>query len=163
MSKEAANRLAIKIRVLTHYGNGKMVCVRCGFDDMRALSIDHVNGDGYLRRKDERPDIYNYLIDAGFPGGYQTLCYNCQHIKWIAEDSPKHKAMKTKIVTTAEKVKAWIDSSDVAFTITEISNNLGLDRDEYIAMYKYLSRLCQEEYLSRLTLGRYKKHRLEER
>ena len=29
---------------LLHYGEGKIACVRCGFSDIRALSIDHING-----------------------------------------------------------------------------------------------------------------------
>lgn len=76
---------SIKIRtlVLTHYGNGKCVCGRCGFADIRALSIDHINGNGNQMRKVDGNgvDFYNQLKKRGFPEGYQTLCMNCQFIK----------------------------------------------------------------------------------
>ena len=39
-----------KREVLTHYGNGKYACVKCGFDDGRALSIDHINSGGRKER-----------------------------------------------------------------------------------------------------------------
>ena len=66
--------------VLTHYGNGKLACVKCGFDDVRALSLDHINGlNGAAREQILKLRLR--LIREGFPGGYQTLCMNCQWIK----------------------------------------------------------------------------------
>lgn len=77
--------LRIKTEVLTHYGFGKCICVRCGFNDMRALTIDHINGNGSEHRKNNKEikgqRIYWWLIKNGFPDGYQTLCMNCQFIK----------------------------------------------------------------------------------
>ncbi len=74
-----------RVRVLTHYSNGKLACVRCGFDDIRALSIDHMNNDGYKMRKDGKGysgiPFYVKLINSNYPEGYQTLCMNCQFIK----------------------------------------------------------------------------------
>lgn len=69
-----------KIKALTHYGNGKCACVRCGFDDIRALSIDHINDDGNIQRKVVK-NIYVWLRKNDYPEGYQTLCMNCQFIK----------------------------------------------------------------------------------
>lgn len=79
----------IKTEVLTHYGNGKLACVKCGFSDIRALSIDHLNGreisDNALRIKgfkgESASKFYRRLIKEHFPTGYQTLCMNCQWIK----------------------------------------------------------------------------------
>ncbi len=71
-----------KIEALTHYGNGKCACVKCGFNDPRALSIDHINGKGYEHRKEIRMEnIYTWLYKNNFPDGFQTLCMNCQFIK----------------------------------------------------------------------------------
>ncbi len=76
-----------RIKVLTHYGNGKCACVKCGFDDIRALSIDHINGYGkkldktYSNRSGT--GLYYWLIRSCFPKGYQTLCMNCQWIKRV--------------------------------------------------------------------------------
>lgn len=73
-----------KILVLTHYGNGKLACVKCGFSDIRALSIDHINGGGSEERiaKIKRgTKFYSWLMKNNYPLGFQTLCMNCQWIK----------------------------------------------------------------------------------
>ncbi len=70
--------------VLTHYGNGKCACVNCGFDDLRALSIDHIDGHGAEHRRRNNikgVEFYKWLIKNNYPEGYQTLCMNCQWIK----------------------------------------------------------------------------------
>ena len=70
--------------VLTHYGNGKLVCLKCGFDDIRALSIDHLNGNGNQDRVGKKlggTNFYAWLIKNNYPTGYQTLCMNCNWIK----------------------------------------------------------------------------------
>ena len=67
-----------KLRVLSHYSDGKLVCVRCGESDMACLTIDHINGGGNAHRKVIGSHFYSWLIKQGFPEGYQTLCMNCQ-------------------------------------------------------------------------------------
>lgn len=77
-------RFALKREVLTHYGNGKLACVRCGESRLACLSIDHIEGRGsYLRRNALRGSgaFYNWLKKNSFPEGYQTLCMNDQFIK----------------------------------------------------------------------------------
>jgi hypothetical protein len=78
-------RLEIKTEVITHYGNGECKCIRCGFTDIRALSIDHINGNGNQHRKENQylrgNHVYEWLKKNQFPQGYQTLCMNCQLIK----------------------------------------------------------------------------------
>ncbi len=76
-----AYRLRIRLDVLTHYGNGVLACVKCGYSDIRALSIDHINGEGNKDRKRRKHNTYKYLINDNYPKGYQTLCMNCQCIK----------------------------------------------------------------------------------
>lgn len=56
-------------------------CVQCGFEDWRALQVDHIHGDG-------RKDIYRYgsrylyaKIVAENHDKYQLLCANCNWIK----------------------------------------------------------------------------------
>ena len=86
-SKTAELRTKIKRQVLTFYGNDKCACVKCGFDDVRALSIDHINGNGAKQRQQESGlrgggiRFYTWLIKNNYPKGYQTLCMNCQFIK----------------------------------------------------------------------------------
>ena len=71
-------RTQLKVDVLTHYGNGKLACVQCGFDNIEALCIDHINNDGY---RDRSSHFYRTLRAQGFPPGYQTFCVNCNVIK----------------------------------------------------------------------------------
>ena len=86
-------RANLKATVLTHYGKGKLACVFCGFDDIRALSIDHINSKGNEERREIKPqrwqrftgvEFYRWLKKNNYPEGYQTLCMNCQWIKRIA-------------------------------------------------------------------------------
>ena len=78
-------RREVKREVLTHYGNGKAECTKCGFSDIRALTIDHINGGGkrhtYSIGTPGGPSFYRWLKVQNFPVGYQTLCFNCQWVK----------------------------------------------------------------------------------
>jgi hypothetical protein len=57
-------------------------CARCGFADLRALTIDHINGKGTQERKAARSmDAYYRNILAVGGEGYQVLCANCNQIK----------------------------------------------------------------------------------
>lgn len=59
-------------------------CVRCGFDDVRALQIDHVNGNGPSDRKrfSGTYTFYKYVAESENPfTEYQLLCANCNWIK----------------------------------------------------------------------------------
>ena len=61
---------------------GKCVC--CGIDDSIYFSIDHVNNDGYLERKNgktkKKLTVSKYL-EA--PERYQLLCANCNWAKHV--------------------------------------------------------------------------------
>lgn len=70
----------LKIEVIKYY-SPNMVCVVCGFSDIRALSIDHIKGDGAEHRKVMKGNIYPWLKKNYFPNGFQVLCMNCQFIK----------------------------------------------------------------------------------
>ncbi len=56
-------------------------CAICGFDDERALEVDHINGGGYKERlKIKSVGIYRKII-IGEVDNYQLLCSNCNSIK----------------------------------------------------------------------------------
>lgn len=87
-SKSAASaqrsKQKIKDLVFEHYGKK---CSCCGFDDMRALSIDHTNQDGAEHRKNvlkstSSDKLYRWLVANDFPKEFRTLCYNCQIIAY---------------------------------------------------------------------------------
>lgn len=80
-TKRTAADIARRMRVdvINRYG-GK--CVNCGFGDIRALCIDHVNGDGAK----EKRLLNNYSRLRRMWHGpkskkYQILCCNCNTIK----------------------------------------------------------------------------------
>jgi hypothetical protein len=85
---------AMRTRVLTHYGNCRCACVRCGESRLACLSIDHINGDGMKHRKElgglRGNSFYLWLIRQGFPKGLQTLCMNCQFVKRAEENEYPH-------------------------------------------------------------------------
>jgi hypothetical protein len=87
--KQKQKRREYKKIVFDYYGNE---CASCGFKDIRALQIDHINNNGAEERKANGGQwfsghhFYKYLIDNGMPGGYQTLCANCNMIKQLGED-----------------------------------------------------------------------------
>jgi len=98
----------IKLQVLTHYGNGSLACIKCGYNDVRALSIDHIDGRKSAGHRHGWGGIalYQWLIRQDYPEGYQTLCMNCQWIKRFTDDrkgkigrprkNRKHKTIKAE-------------------------------------------------------------------
>jgi ribosomal protein S27AE len=57
-------------------------CSRCGFDDIRALQLDHVLGGGTRERRHGMKRALLQVIKTGGEG-YQVLCANCNSIKRI--------------------------------------------------------------------------------
>lgn len=71
-----------KQQVFEHYCPEGPRCTLCGFDDTRALSVDHLNGDGAdHRRMLKGINIYRWIVRNDFPTQFQVLCMNCQWIK----------------------------------------------------------------------------------
>lgn len=60
--------------VLAWYG-GRCAC--CGENNLKFLTMDHVDGGGHQHRKTGIGYIYSYLISQFMPSGFQILCYNC--------------------------------------------------------------------------------------
>lgn len=65
-------------------------CQICGFDDIRALQIDHVDGGGRKHRKiySNFLKYYKLIIEDTLKNGgrYQLLCANCNTIKMFEND-----------------------------------------------------------------------------
>ena len=79
-----------KVEVLTHYGrNGTLVCCYqdCTVIDVDMLTLDHINDDGAADRKANKVmsgnSVYIHVRKAGYPVGFQTLCWNHQWKKRI--------------------------------------------------------------------------------
>jgi predicted restriction endonuclease len=80
----ARNRSFVKIyyfqvrnQVITILG-GK--CAMCGFNDTRALHIDHINGGGTKENHKFGPQRYVNYVKTNCEG-LQLLCANCNMIK----------------------------------------------------------------------------------
>lgn len=81
-------REKLRRETFAHYSSGTMTCARCDFSNIRALTIDHIDGSGHVHRREGQPSGYRFytlLRQRGFPSGYQVLCANCQFIKQVEE------------------------------------------------------------------------------
>lgn len=67
--------------MLPYCENGLICCKKCGYTDIRALSIDHINGGGNQQNNKIKNNIYKWLKDNNYPKGFQVLCMNCQWVK----------------------------------------------------------------------------------
>ncbi len=79
--KEMARRRVKERRnkLLKMYGE---VCAICGFSDCRALTLDHIAGNGNEeRRRIGEQGIYRKALKEYHPDLYRTLCMNCQFIE----------------------------------------------------------------------------------
>lgn len=72
-----------KAAAIAFYSNGSMQCSGCGFADIRALQLDHINDDGaaYRKKVTGGQNTYWDLKKRGYPPGLQVLCANCNTIK----------------------------------------------------------------------------------
>lgn len=77
IKRQSDYRLKMRGVVLDVAGGRK--CIKCGFEDCRALQIDHVNGGGRKERKVSLK-LYSEKIRKN-PTQYQVLCANCNSIK----------------------------------------------------------------------------------
>ena len=71
-------RKEVKRQAVKMLGNK---CSQCGFDDLRALEIDHINGGGneHRRKRGAWGVYYDVLHSEG--KGYRLLCANCHSIE----------------------------------------------------------------------------------
>ena len=62
--------------VVAHYGG---CCFCCGESNPLFLTLDHVNNDGAVERKEKKSgsQFYATVIREGFPANLQLACWNC--------------------------------------------------------------------------------------
>jgi hypothetical protein len=80
-------RIKLRKEIINLFGNK---CCKCGFDDFRALQIDHVNGGGCRQSRElfgcshtGSVAYYKHILDSikSSSKDYQILCANCNTIK----------------------------------------------------------------------------------
>ncbi len=78
-SKAAQWRRRTKMKVLRAYcSDDRPRCEKCDMEDVRALTIDHVNGGGaeHMREIGGSNRFYLWLVKNQFPVGFRILCFN---------------------------------------------------------------------------------------
>jgi len=73
-----------KVLVYKYYG---AKCNCCGEEEMKFLTVDHVNNDGNKHRyrgglRVLGSALCGQIIKAGYPDSYQILCMNCNYGKY---------------------------------------------------------------------------------
>jgi len=74
-----------KILIIQFYSNNTYECKFCRENDLKELSIDHINGGGIKHRQEIKKkggcEFYKWLIRNDLPDGYQILCLTCNSRK----------------------------------------------------------------------------------
>lgn len=102
----------VKFKVLTNYSNTNFPsCIKCGFSDIRALCLDHINGDGRIHRKSLKygkgKNLYKTLLKDNFKCDFelQTLCFNCNTIKLFENRENKYERTKEWKLNISKSLK----------------------------------------------------------
>lgn len=73
-------QIDLKVKAYQAYNNS---CAMCGCNQLQYLTIDHINDDGNLHRKEVK-NIYSWLRSNGYPkNNFQLLCFNCNYTKYF--------------------------------------------------------------------------------
>lgn len=79
-SRECYRKL--RHELLLKVSEGEIKCKVCGFDDIRALQIDHIEGGGRRLLGNKPMNHYRaLLLDIELQNKCQILCANCNSIK----------------------------------------------------------------------------------
>jgi len=81
--------IQIKLEVFTHYSkeisnSDVPICACCKIDDIRFLTLDHIDGRKHLSKREQKMgglNLWRHVKKTGFPEDYQVLCYNCNIAK----------------------------------------------------------------------------------
>lgn len=90
VERESNRQRRFRAAVLDHYGRS---CACCGEDQVMFLCIDHVANDGAAHRAavGTGSKVMAWLVQEGFPEGFQTLCWNCNAGKHLNGGVCPHK------------------------------------------------------------------------
>ena len=81
ISKNQISDLKMKEVTFSHY-SPSLMCEICKQNDIRLLSLDHIDGGGKLHRKSLNisggsAGFYRWIRHNGYPAGFRVLCLNC--------------------------------------------------------------------------------------
>ena len=85
--KKSNKYFEFKRQIFQRYGGDK--CKVCGEVDVRALVLDHIDGNGNKHRKDNNikgfDDMFKWVCKNNYPPLFQVLCWNCNALKMFKE------------------------------------------------------------------------------
>lgn len=90
----------IRVIVLKHYSKSENpTCSCCGENEIKFLSIDHINGGGNEHRRSiskggRGGNMPYWLLRNDLPEGFQVLCHNCNMAKAFYGQCPHIKVDK---------------------------------------------------------------------
>jgi len=95
-SDKKEKTIQIKLDVFTHYSkeisnSDVPICACCKIDDIRFLTLDHIEGRKHLPKKEQKLvslNLWRHVKKTGLPTGYQVLCYNCNIAKGTSHFCP---------------------------------------------------------------------------
>lgn len=93
-----------RVRDEVYAAYGGPICACCGETEPNFLTIDHINNDGHLHRKNTpgATNLYTHLRARGFPSGFQVLCMNCNFGKARNKGVCPHKSRQEGSETIAQ-------------------------------------------------------------
>lgn len=74
--------------VMSNYGGA---CICCGENNIKFLTIDHINNDGNKMNTNDRQNIYYWIKKNNFPKDLQIMCWNCNMGKRMNKGVCPHK------------------------------------------------------------------------
>lgn len=88
-------------------------CACCGETEPQFLCIDHVNDDGWLKRKKETRVAFGtmgWLEKEGYPSGFQTLCHNCNFSKHSNGGKCIHQLTEGSETIPSGSTSKWVEA-----------------------------------------------------
>lgn len=118
-------RATRKRLIIEHYTSGLNHCRHCGEDDLDVLSVDHINDDGATHRKHVKAEVlYKWLIDNKYPEGFQILCWNCNHKKWVTQLPGRGGWNNNSMPTNEEIIRAITRVENLEATLATLESRV---------------------------------------
>ena len=108
--------LDLKKEVLSHY-SPELKCIKCSYNDVRALSLDHIEGNGRKHKLSNNINhMYRWVKKNNYPQIFQVLCMNCN---WLKRYENNENALnRPHEYNTYRKMKQGQDIDLTKFTIS---------------------------------------------
>ena len=82
----------LRLEILKYYGGNPPKCNCCGENEIKFLTIDHLDNDGNKHRKLlKTKNIIRWIRNNNYPPKFQILCFNCNCAKGIWKICPHKK------------------------------------------------------------------------